>query len=348
LKLDAEREVHAKRAITNAPESLEPLLSYIHGRLATARIAPTILRLLNEPVPDRVAFDRETLRLLDRAVLLAKDEPAVLGAIGFIQLQMKIATLQAAAARAVRPPPPDSPPNRVPPPPPVKIEQRALPVFAKLRDLIDKSPEAAKSAAATEAFAGLLALIHLSGATTTPVAELPRLVEAAIGQAPERPLLWDLWLDQKFAAAARGELSGEELRQLAQRRLKQMPTGRSHAMVAFASRGEEARVAWLEAAKVEPSNIEFLLNLAATMLSDNQNPQTIDSAIAIVQRATQLSYQDVSWQKPRLDAFRLRTYAVCLILKGDTERAHALLIERLKEFPGDIASKAIRDALVSE
>jgi hypothetical protein len=343
--IDRQREASAKRAVAAAPDQVEPLLNYIHGRLAAAVIVPAVRRLRNEQVQDRPEFDKETLRLLDQAAALAKEDPQLLGIIGFVQVQTKIAMAEAAAARRARPQPAGAP---IKPPPRPKVDERTLPVLVRLRELAQGEDDVRASAAA-EAYGALLALINLSGGEPPAAPTLPDLLSLATERAPLRPLLWDLRLGLYFTGTLRPPFANDnDPLSVAKQRLRHLPTGRSHAMVAYASNGEAARLSWIEAAKLEPSNIEFLLNLAAAFLAAGHTPENIETAVALVQRATELGYNDFSWQKPRLEAFRLRMYAVCLILKGEDERAHGLLIERLREFPGDIASREIRDALVSE
>jgi hypothetical protein len=75
--LNDEREASAKQAITLAPAEAEAHFDYAEARATAGVIVPPLHRLNNETISekDADAYDRETLRAIDRAVVLAKTNP---------------------------------------------------------------------------------------------------------------------------------------------------------------------------------------------------------------------------------------------------------------------------------
>ena len=127
-------------------------------------------------------------------------------------------------------------------------------------------------------------------------------------------------------------------------RSKVLKTGRSQALVAFSSLKKEAsKAAWERALKLEPENLEYLLNLAAVSLRISQTAKTRAAVIGLLQKAADIWYADAQWQRrPELNAFRLCIFAVQQALGGDLEGARSTVGKVLEDYPGDALALSLQ------
>jgi tetratricopeptide (TPR) repeat protein len=325
------REVLASslKAIEVAPANPEPFLRNLAMRPIVMEILDILHRLRDEPSLDWAEERRQSSGRFEQAVLLCRDSPEALGAVTMLRFL---------AAYALLPKNPHGCPD-------VELlkkrqEEVLDPALARLRELHD-SPDAEIAAAACEAYSALVSFIPVFGGLPVPTSELPALLTRAVRLAPRRCLAWDL-LIQYTDLHADGNM--DEARAVAVERAKVLKTGRSHALIGLCSRDHQAsRAGWEQAVKLEPGNVEYLLNLAAESLRGGQSRQSREAVSGLLDQAADLAYDSSHRQLyPELSTFRLRIFAVNQALAGNPEVARRTVAQILVDDPDDAHAQGLQ------
>ena len=314
------------KATEVAPDDSEPLLRHLANRLKVLLFVNSLHRMRQESTPDQAEVDRQSLELLKKAATLCQDRPEALGAVTLLRLMTAYSLLPKNAQGK-----PESDILE-------KLQDEVLTqVLARLRELGD-SPDASLAAPACEAYGAVVFVASCYGLHPPLTADVTTLLARAVRLAPRRCLAWDLRIHYAEVKPD-GQITADspEAYNLAVERAKVLNTGRSQALVGLCSQKKESsKAAWERALKLEPENLEYLLNLVAVSLRISQTEKARAAAIGLLQKAADIWYANVQWQRhPDLDAFRLRIFAVQQALGGDLEGARRTVAKVLQDHPGD-------------
>ena len=332
---DLGRETFASslKAIEVAPDDSESFLRHLAIRLKVLLFVNSLHRMRQESAPDQAEVDRQSLELLKKAATLCRDRPDALGAVTLLRLMTAYSLLPKNAEGK-----PES--NIL-----EKLQDEVLTqVLARLRELGD-SPDTSLAAPACEAYGAVVFLASFYGLHPPLTADVSTVLARAVRLAPRRCLAWDLRIHYA-GVKPDGQITADspEAYTLAVERAKVLKTGRSQALVGLCSQKKESsKAAWERALKLEPENLEYLLNLVAVSLRISQTEKARTAAIGLLQKAAEIWYANVQWQRrPELDAFRLRIFAVQQALGGDLEGARRTVAKVLADHPGDAGALSLQ------
>ena len=321
------------KAIEVAPADPEPILRHLALRPKVMFFVNSLHRLRREIAVDQAEVDRQSLELMKQAVSLCRDRPEALGAVTLLQFKTMYSLL------------PKNGQGRPDPEVLAKRQNEVLsPGLTRLRELCDNS-DANLAAPACEAYGAVVFFVRVLGGSPLFSADVPALLARAVRLAPRRCLAWDLRITYAgMSPDGRITADSSEACTLAVERSKVLKTGRSQALVGFVSQKKElSKAAWERALKLEPENLEYLLNLAAISLRISHTAQTRAAAIGLLQKAADIWYANSKWQlRPELNAFRLRIFAVQQALGGDREGARATVEKILEDYPGDAQALSLQ------
>ena len=123
-----------------------------------------------------------------------------------------------------------------------------------------------------------------------------------------------------------------------------LKTGRSHALIGLCSEDpDSSRAAWEQAVKLEPDNVEYLLNLAAVSLRTSQTKESREAVSKLLDRVSDLWYDSKHRQRyPELAAFRLRIFAVHQAMAENPEGALRTVAKILEDHPDDVQAQGLQ------
>ena len=320
------------RAVEVAPVNPEVLLRVEAIRREVEFVVNALHEARGESAPDQSKMDAQCFELMEKAAQLCRDKPEALAAVTIFQFVSAYALLPKSL-------------NGIPDHEMLEKRQAEVltPVLARLREMSD-SPDAAIAAPACEAYGALLSGVPSLGGLPIHSTDLPARLARAVRLDPRRCLAWDL-LIYHTQSNEDGEFRGysEEVSRLSEERARFLKTGRSHAMVGLCSGNRElSKAAWEEAVKLEPENLEYLLNLAAISLRCSQLAESRDTVSGLMEKVSDLWYDDKHLQRqPALDSFRLRIFAVMQALGDDLNGARNTVNKMMEDYPDDLVAQRI-------
>lgn len=325
----------AKKSMELAPAGVtEPYLRFLGTRVELSMIMNNLHAVRGEPFPSIDEADRESLMWLGKGVDICRDRPEALGALGLLAFQ----NVMAEGSR-----------KRLSDSEKAERQKQVLaPCMEKLRDLCDhRDPLVA--APACEAYSALIVFVQMLGGKPSSSEELPTLLEKAVKLDPHRCLAWDLRLYLAMEAGVTGgdlQEARKDALALARERLKVIPSGRSHALVAYYLDGLDAVAEWRLALEKEADNAEYRVNLSAAILRYDDSSKGLDACMGELQKATEQGYAQNLWdQYQKLDKMRRRVFIVHQALSGNTDVARAAASALIELDPGDSHSIHLLDAL---
>ena len=278
------------KAIEAAPADPETLLRVLVNWNLVEVIVIALHEARGEPTPDRSRVKQQLSELMEHAAKLSNHMPEALSAVTFFRF---LSAYQLAPKSL----------NGIPDPEILKKQQEAAlaPALSRLRELCD-SPDAAIAVPAGEAYGVLLCVVQQAGGLPEQSADLSPLLTRAVLLNPRRCLAWDLHIHLTYLKADGATMGGaEDAFNLAVERAKVLKTGRSQAMVGISTGNKESsKAAWEEAVKLEPENLEYLLNLAAISLRCSQTAESLAYVSGLMEKASDLWYDKSNHQWPTL------------------------------------------------
>jgi tetratricopeptide (TPR) repeat protein/TolB-like protein len=336
FELGREALASSLKAIEVAPANPEPFLRNLAIRPIVMEALDILHRVRDEPTLDWTEENRQNESRLEQAVLLCRDSPEALGAVTilrFIAAHARLAknTDGRPAFETLK----------------MRQEEVLAPALTRLRELSDSTnPDTA--AAACDAYCAVITFVPVFGGLPIPTSHLPPLLTHAVHLAPQRCLAWDLLIHHANSKSGGTTRSiNEESLPIATDRSKVLKTGRSHALIGLCSQNHEAsKAAWEQAVKLEPDNVEYLLNLAAASLRVSQTEQSRAAVCALLDRITDLWYDPQHRERyPELAAFRLLIFAVQQALSDNPDGALRTVAKVLEDHPDDIQAQGLQTFL---
>lgn len=336
LKLGARATANALKAVELAPKGVtDAYLRFLAIRLEMAFVLNNLRLQRRESVPDIAEADRESMTWLQKGLPICRDDPQALGLLGLLAFQNLMAHIPRGAD--------GQPEAKV-------LAQRQTevlgPFMLRLQELSETAPPE-RAALAGEAYAALVMFVQLLGGQAISSSELPAMLDRVVRVLPRRCLAWETRIFiQEIQSNSSVDSNMRAAREIALRRQKALPTARSQALVAVTSLLDGEAAEWRKAVKMDPTDVEYRLNLATALVRHDATAAELDEALQELQKATELGYEQDLWQsQPSLDMIRQRTFIVQQALSGQLDRAREACAAYVQQFPDSREGPIMQRAL---